>query len=260
MSKPIVAAQCYTIAPHMQTDEDFVVSMKKIKEIGYEVVQLSGHTKVSPSVVEKTLKELDLRCCVTHTPFDKIVDDFDNVVSEHKQWGCSVIGTGSMPGKYPQTLEGFCSFAKKANEIGDRLAFYGMKFAYRNHSFEFKKVDGDKRGMDILLDELNENVELIPDYFWLQHSGVNVYSWLYCLKGRTSVVHFKDYRINPENNAPDFAEIGSGNMDYEALVKITEDIGAKYAAVEQDTCPGDRFESLKKSFVYLTQKLGLPTK
>lgn len=256
--KPIVAAQCYTIHPHIQTDEDFVVSMRKLKDIGFHVVQLSGHTKVTPSVVTKALKENGLSCCITHSPFDRLLNDFDAIVKEHQDWGCRVIGTGGMPGNFPQTLEGYTEFAKVANEVGNKLSAYGMKFAYHNHSHEFKKLSGSTRGMDVLLEELNENVEFVPDYFWLQHAGINVYSWLYKLKGRTSVVHFKDYRIDPERGVPDFAEIGNGNMDYVRLAQITEDIGARYAAIEQDSCPGDRFESLKMSFEYCTEVLGLP--
>ncbi len=244
----------------MQTDEDFVASMKKIRDIGFESIQLSGHTKVTPSVVTETLKEYGLKCCVTHSPFDRLMNDLDALVKEHRDWGCDLIGLGCMPGNYQNTYEGFRQFAKDVNGIGDRLAACGMKFAYHNHAFEFKKVTGDTRGMDILLEEFNENVEFIPDYYWLQFAGVNVYSWLYKIKGRTSVVHFKDYRINPETNNPDFAEIGNGNMDYVRLAQITEDIGAKNAAIEQDSCPGDRFDSLRMSFDYCTKVIGLPVK
>ena len=257
--KPILTAQCYTVHPHIQTDEDFVKSMKKIKEIGYNVIQLSGHTKVTPSVVTETLKEYGLKCCITHSPFSRLTDDFDGLVKEHKSWGCPVIGVGGMPGEYPQTAEGYTAFAKKANEIGNRLAEHGMKFAYHNHSHEFKRISGETRGMDILLDMFNENVEFVPDCYWLQYAGVNVYGWLYNLKGRASVVHYKDYRISPESGAPDFAEIGNGNMDYALITKICEDIGAKYAAIEQDSCPGDRFDSIKISYEYCTKVLGLPT-
>ena len=258
--KPIIAAQCYTIHPHIKTDEDFVVSMKKIKDIGYNVVQLSGHTAVSVPVITKTLKEYDLKCCITHSPFSRLENDFDAIVKEHLEWGCRVIGTGGIPGEYPQTVEGYTAFAKKANEVGNKLSAYGMKFAYHNHSHEFKRISGKTRGMDILLETLNENVEFIPDYFWLQYAGINVYDWLYNLKGRTSVVHYKDFRVEPEKGVPDVAEIGNGNMDYVLLTKVTEDIGAKYAAIEQDSCPGDRFDSLRISFEYCTKTLGLPTK
>lgn len=258
--KPIVTAQCYTIHPHIQTDEDFIESMKKIRKIGYQTIQLSGHTKVTPSVVTEALKENGLKCCITHSPFSRLTDDFDALVKEHKDWGCSVVGTGGMPGEYAKTVEGYKEFVKKANEIGEKLAAHGMKFAYHNHSFEFERISGETRGMDIMLDGFGENVEFIPDCYWLQYAGVNVYSFLSALKGRTSVIHYKDYRIVPGKGNPDFAEIGNGNMDYALITKIAEEIGAKYAAIEQDSCPGDRFDSLKISFDYCTKVLGLPVK
>ena len=260
MSKPIIAAQTYTIHPHIKTDEDFVVSMKKLKDIGFNVVQLSGHGNVSIPVITKTLKELDLQCCITHSSFERIRDDFETIVKEHQDWGCKVIGIGGVPGGYSHTVEDLNRFIKDANEIGNKLSAYGMKFAYHNHSFEFKRVSGQTKIMDMFLDGFNENVEFIPDYFWLQHGGVNVYEWLYKYKGRTSTVHFKDYSIDPQTNQPDVCEIGYGNMDYVKLAKITEEIGATYAAIEQDASHIDRFDSIEMSFKYMRDVLGMPTK
>ena len=255
MSKPIIAAQMYTVRDFMQNDADFVESIKKVKAIGYTAVQLSGHTKVSADVITETLKNENIKCCITHSPFDRLLNDFDNIVAEHKAWGCDRIGVGGIPGNFPQTTEGYREFAKVACEIADELAKHGMKFAYHNHSHEFAKRDGIS-GMDILIGETNDNFEFIPDCFWLQHAGVNPYGWLYKVKGRVSTIHYKDFAVNPQNHQPMICEIGNGNMDYKLLTDICEELGIKYADVEQDTCPGDPFDSLKFSYDYL-KSIGL---
>lgn len=53
-----------------------------------------------------------------------------------------------------------------------------------------------------------------------------------------------------------FGEVGEGNLDWPAIVQASRDIGVEYAIVEQDICPGDPFDSLKKSWDNL-EKFGV---
>ena len=50
-------------------------------------------------------------------------------------------------------------------------------------------------------------------------------------------------------------EIGSGNLDWPRLIPAAEKSGCQWFIVEQDTCPGDPFDSLKSSFDHLTRHL-----
>ena len=245
---PIIAAQLYTVRDFMQTDEQFVETIDKVKKIGYTAVQLSGHTKVSVDCITETVKAAGLKVCITHIGFERFLNDFDNVVKEHKAWGCNVIGVGGMPGAYTESKDGILEFAKLANSIGDKLSAFGMKFAYHNHSHEFKKYNGIS-GMDLLIENTGENFEFIPDLYWIQNAGVNPYAWLYKVKGRVSTIHYKDMGV--KGNDSMMTEIGNGNMDYKLLTEVCTEIGVKYCAIEQDVCPGDPFVSLKMSYDYL---------
>lgn len=253
MAKPIIAAQMYTARDFMKNDEDFVKAIATVKEIGFTAVQLSGHGAVSPDCITETLAKENIKCCITHSPLDRIINDTENIVKEHKAWGCDRVGVGG--GVHMEKgLDGFREFAKLANEIGDELAKYGMKFCYHNHSAEFIRYDGIA-GMDILIGETNDNVEFIPDCFWLQYAGINPYGWLKQLKGRVSTIHYKDFAVGPDGK-PMITEIGHGNMDHVLLTDVCEEIGVKYAAIEQDSCPGNPFDSLRFSFNYL-KSIGL---
>ena len=50
---------------------------------------------------------------------------------------------------------------------------------------------------------------------------------------------------------PFITEVGNGNMDFDKIIKTAEKTGVKYYVVEQDTCPGDPFESVKMSSEYI---------
>ena len=56
MSKPILAAQLYTIRQSTQTAEDFAASMKKIKMIGYTAVQVSAIGPIPNEEVKRILE------------------------------------------------------------------------------------------------------------------------------------------------------------------------------------------------------------
>ena len=66
-------------------------------------------------------------------------------------------------------------------------------------------------------------------------------------------VHFKDLKMKTDNKY-EMAEIGEGNLDWDAIIKACEEAGTKWALVEQDVCQRDPFESLKMSYDYLITK------
>ena len=50
-------------------------------------------------------------------------------------------------------------------------------------------------------------------------------------------------------------EIGYGNLDFKAIVAAAEASGCEWFIVEQDSCPGDPFDSAKLSFDYIKANL-----
>ena len=72
---------------------------------------------------------------------------------------------------------------------------------------------------------------------------------------RAMAVHFKDLSINPEKDfAQEMAEVGEGNLDWNAIISACQKAGTKWALVEQDICRRDPFESLRISYEYLREK------
>ena len=46
-----IGAQCYTIRDFIKTEKDLDESLKKLKDIGYQTVQLSGIGPIEPEIV-----------------------------------------------------------------------------------------------------------------------------------------------------------------------------------------------------------------
>ncbi len=50
-------------------------------------------------------------------------------------------------------------------------------------------------------------------------------------------------------------EIGNGNLEWKKIVKAADEAGCLWYIVEEDTCPGCPFDSLKMSYDYIAQEL-----
>lgn len=245
MNNPRIAAQLYTIREYTKTPEAIEDSLKKVKNMGYNAVQVSGMGPIEDEKLKDLLAEVGLTVCATHIPFERMEEDIEGVIKQHKLWDCTYVGLGSMPGEFRSSKEGVIEFAKKASKIGKVLADNGLKFIYHNHAFEFAKFDG-MTIMDILLEETDENFGFEIDTYWVQAGGANPVDWIYKVEGRMDVVHFKDMAMNHENEQI-MAEVGEGNLNWEEIIKACQETGVKWCPVEQDVCQRNPFESLEIS-------------
>ena len=246
MAEPIIAAQLFTLREFTQTPEGLKNTLQKVKEIGYNAVQVSAIGPIDPYFVKDTADNENLTICATHISFDRLKNDLSQVISQHKLWDCNYVGIGSMPEEYKVDREGLVRFAKEASHYGRLLADHGLSLIYHNHNFEFKKY-GDKTGMQILFYESDPSaLQFEIDTYWVQAGGADPVEWIKKVKGRMDVVHFKDMALG-DDCQPVMAEVGEGNLNWKDIILACQDIGAKWCAVEQDICQRDPFESLKIS-------------
>ncbi|MEG2669798.1 MAG: sugar phosphate isomerase/epimerase [Oscillospiraceae bacterium] len=248
-----LAAQLFTIRDFTQTPEDIKKSLKKIKDIGYEAVQVSGFGKINPELLKEYLEENGLELCATHTAFDRIINDTDSVIYEHKIWNCPYVGLGSMLPEYRENRESCDEFLKLLAPATKKIHDAGLKFLYHNHRFEFEKISNDSTIIDYIADNTKpEEFGFLADFYWVQAGGASPVAYIEKYAERLDVVHFKDMKI--VNDTMDMAEIFEGNMDYLGIYNACLKNGVKWAAIEQDDCPADPFDSLEISFKNLKSK------
>ena len=84
------------------------------------------------------------------------------------------------------------------------------------------------------------------DTYWVQYGGGDPADFIKRLSGRMKVCHFKDYKI--AGDKPTFAEIGTGNLNLDAIYNTCKRTGVKYIVIEQDVCEIDPRESMAISF------------
>lgn len=242
-----LAAQLYTVRQFTQTPDDFRASMKKIRDIGYTAVQVSGIGAMPHEVVKEIVDAYELDIVITHVGFEYLQNDLEAAIAQHKLWDCPNVAIGSMPPQYREGgLETFRAFAQDATEVGRKLADAGLTFSYHNHSFEFVRF-GDRTGLDIIYEESDPRyLQAELDTYWVQHGGGDVVAWIRKLKDRMPVIHFKDMVMLDGQQT--MAEVGEGNLNWSGILEACRESNVAWYAIEQDITQRDPFASLKISY------------
>jgi len=243
-----VAVQLYTVRDFCKTAPDLAQTLKKVRAIGYQAVQISGVGPIPEAEIVAMLKAEGLTCCATHE--GNILTEPLKVVERLRKLGCRYTAYPYPGGVKLETLDDVKNLAKQLNASGKILADAGQVLTYHNHNIEFRKFGGHVM-LDVLFEETNPAyLQGEPDTFWVQYGGGSPEAWCRKLAGRLPLLHLKDYGVTADNKHT-FAEIGNGNLDWKAIVKAAEKSGCEWYIVEQDSCPGNPFDSLKMSFDYL---------
>jgi len=254
MKKEQLAAQLYTVRAHTQTPQDFADTLKKVKDIGYPAVEISGHAPIADAELAKILSGEGLVCCSSHESGEDLFNRPEAVIARMNELGCKT-ATFPWPGGIRfDTLEDITAFASQLEQAGRTLKSAGIGFCYHNHHMEFRRI-GNRTVMEILFDAVpSDFMSAELDTYWIQFGGGNPVAWCERMSGRLGLLHMKDYVINEQNEVM-FAEVGSGNLDWPAIVKAADSAGCNWFVPEQDETAGDPFDSLRKSYDYICESL-----
>ena len=255
-----LAVQMYTVREHTNTAAKLAATLRKIREIGYEAVQISAigamngdNPEVDAALARQMLDDNGLRCIATHRPWERLLNETEAEIAFHQTLGCDYMAIGGIPGLYEQSYEGYRAFAKEAETMIARFKASGIRFGHHNHSLEFFRPERlGKTLEDILIDEASPDLMLELDLYWMEHAGLNCVRILERCHGRVPVIHLKDKEVIEGTNETRMAPIGEGNMDWGTIIPACEAAGVNWYAVEQDDCYRDPFDCLKSSYDFLT--------
>jgi sugar phosphate isomerase/epimerase len=249
-----VAIQLYTLREFTKTPQDIAATMKKVREIGYRAVQASA---MGPIAEEELLRILDgegLVLCATHEPSDTILDEPEKVADRLRKLKCKYTAYPSPKGIDLASEPAVADWIGRLNRAGKVLHEAGQVLTYHNHHHEFRRLGGKTILERIFAETDPRYLQGELDTYWVQHGGGDPVAWCAKLPGRLPLLHIKDYIVTNESKVT-FAEIGNGNLDFRAIVAAAEKSGCEWFIVEQDTCPGDPFVSIRQSFDYIQANL-----
>lgn len=248
-------------------------TLKACAELGYHCVEVSQIPMTPENVagLKRAGQDFDIQIAALtpalmpspERPAENLQEHFDKIVNDCKTLDCDMLRLGMLPIPCMGSREKAVDFARRADEMAQKLKEHGIDLYYHNHHIEFIKYDGE-----YLLDIIKNNTTQIGfelDIHWIQRGGENPVEFIKKYAGRIRLLHLKDYRIAPFQipegpmnfeafmhaftNNIQFAEIGEGSLPIQACIEAGLAGGSEYFLIEQDTTyERDAFESLRISY------------
>lgn len=242
-----LSIQLYTVRDALA--EDYVGTLKRIKEIGLEYVEGAGnYGGGSPAEGKKILDDLGLKASGSHVGLDRLQHHLDEVIEEHQTMEIPFV---IVPYLVEADRNDYTKLAGILTPIGTRLKEKGLTLCYHNHDFEFQKLN-DETGLEILYSKTNPNlVQAELDLAWVSIGGEDPVENIRKYANRLPLVHLKDY--DPDST-PRWRPAGEGVMDWDACLAACADAGVQFGAIELDESPGDPLDAVEKSYGFFYGK------
>ena len=230
MAGPSIGLQLYTLRE--LTKVDFAGTMKEVKKIGYDWVELAGYGNLKTAAeAKKALDDAGVKVSGAHAPIGDLETKIDALLDDCELFGHTLLICPFMPEDRRKDAAGWKQVAQSLAKAGRACHERGIDLAYHNHSFEFQKFDG-ANGLDLLFD--NSPAHLVKaelDVYWVRHGQEDPVAYQIKLGDRTVALHLKDMADGPDRR---FAPVGTGLLDFKAILDAASKAGTRWGIVEQD--------------------------
>lgn len=244
MKERLIALQVYSVRD--AAEADFAGTMRKVKEMGYDGVELAGTYGMTAVEAKKILDEAGLELVSAHVPMDQLEDDA--VLDDYAATGLKHIAIPWLTG--PKTKEELDAAIARIRSVGERCKARGMQLLYHNHDFEFEKIDG-RYILDAYYAEIpSDLLQTELDVCWVNVGGEKPPVYVRKYSGRAPIVHLKDFSGQKSENMYgligtdgkkeeasgkfEFRPVGYGLQDVPSIIAAADDAGSAWFVVEQD--------------------------
>ena len=252
-----VAVQLYSLRA---LPGSFAKTLAQVAGVGYTAVETVGDHGCTVAEMRTLLDKHGLQVISTHLQLDDLRNNLPQIIAFNQ-----AIGNDTLVAPYIPYLIGekrvsvFQETGQLLGELAQRCQTEGMHLLYHNHHWEMVEIDG-KLALDWLFDSAGDSLGFEPDLAWITFGGIDPVALLQRYAGRCLRVHVKDLGAT-DPDSPDqlmdgavMADVGSGSLDWSALLPAAHDAGAVWYIVEHDN-PRDPVASISNSLAYLRQQL-----
>ena len=231
----VFGIQLYSLRDDLPEDAKGV--LKKLALYGYS--QVEGYEGeqgmfwgMTPGDFKKYMDELGMSFIASHCNIDK---DFEKKAADAAAIGMKYLICPSRGGA--KTVDAFKKIADDFNAKGEICKQNGIRFAYHNHEYSFKEIDG-QMPQDIMLQNTDPLlVDFEMDIYWVVTGKQDPVAWLNKYPGRFRLGHFKD-RIKDATERNASCTLGTGSINYPEILKAAKKNGMQYFVVEQERYDG----------------------
>lgn len=229
--------QLYTLRDDLPKDPKDI--LQQVASFGYKQIESYEGPKgmfwgMSNIEFKKYMDDLGMKIVSSHCDITK---DFEKKAAEAAAIGMKYL-------IYPwegssKTIDDYKKMAEDFNKKGEVCKQNGIRFAFHNHDFTFRTLEG-QFAQDVLLDNTEASlVDFEMDIYWVVAAGQDPEAWMKKHKNRFTLCHVKDRSKTPvENNGLNSVNLGTGTINWPSVLKTAKDNGMKYYIVEQEAYAG----------------------
>ena len=151
------------------------------------------------------------------------------------------------------SLDAFKKIAQEFNRLGAICKKNGIRFAYHNHDYSFKLVEGQVPQSVLMKETDPELVDFELDIYWTSYAGQDPAQWFANHPNRFKLCHVKDKSRAPyPKEGYQSVDLGSGSIDFKRILPKAVDLGLQYLFVEQEFYPnGSQLEAAEAGANYM---------
>jgi sugar phosphate isomerase/epimerase len=258
--------QLYSVRDILPKDYDG--TLHQVAALGYREVEAAGFFGHSPAEVKQAMDRAGLHCVSAHYPLTQLLPKVDETIQFGKDLGLSYIvcsspmlkdpsrvkDAGSRAARESMTLDDWHWNADQFNRIGEKVNAAGMRFAYHNHTPEFRSENGVVFYDELLRSTDPTKVSMELDCGWAVVAGQKPADLLSRYPTRFSMLHVKDFKMSPTttpSDPPPSTEMGRGTIDYHPIFEAAKKAHIEHAFVEQEQFDIPPMEALKIDADYM---------
>ena len=237
-----VGLQTYSLRNHIKSDG--ATAYDYIKEQGITLIEigLGNHYGLTKEETKAAFDKLGLTPIAAHGGLDYLINETDKAVAEAKFFGLKYVGVAWAPHQAPMDEKQMLKIAEDFNTAGKKLKEHGIQFFYHNHGYEFYPWKDGQTLFDLLMEKTDpELVKMQMDVLWTVFPGQAPVELVKKYPDRWALVHLKDLKKGVEGNMSGGTDvnndvaIGTGQVDYPALLKAFQEAGVKYYFIEDES-------------------------
>ncbi len=228
--------------------KDFGIQLWTLRDVIYEnpIEVISQVAKMGYTQIESFEGEKGIFWGMKPKEFKSFLDGEGlKLVSTHCNWKENLqqkaADVACLGGKYmicpwlgPQkSIDDFKRFADEFNKAGEICKKEGVKFAYHNHDYSFKELDG-QIPQQLFMDATDPDlVDFEMDIYWVVTAGEDPIEYMKKYSNRFRLCHVKDRNKNATEPF-DSCTLGEGFINYPDILEKAKALGMDYFIYEQE--------------------------
>ena len=235
-----VGLQLYSLRNDFSND--VAGTLAKVRAMGFRYVETAGTYNLTPAELRRLLDVNGLKPISGHFPYDRYKNDMEGVIRDAKAIGLSYIGCAWIPHEGDFDEKECREAINVFNRAGEAAGKQRLKFFYHLHGYEFQPFQKGTL-FDLLVSETKAAyVRFELDTYWALHLVQDPVELLKKHGQRWELLHLKDMRhgvklgdLTGHSDVTNNVPLGTGQMDWPAILKAAQRIGVKWYFIEDES-------------------------